>query len=1077
MSDLGSTIDFQPSDERLLSPSATERLSGLLAGLDRLDPILALPDYPAMLEAGHEFAGYRMRSRLGAGRFGVVLLADDPILKRQVIVKVPQPAVLADPNLRERFSREARASARLEHPGIVSVFDAGDVGGLPFLAAAFVSGPTLREWRRKHPEPVPTQIAARFMNVVALAVQHAHERGVLHCDLAPSNVLLQPLDGQERNANWLSAFTPLVTDFGLARLIDEDPALTQTFQVAGTPFYMAPEQARGDRRNLTSQTDVYALGAILYDLLVGTPPFVGTATMTVVAQLQVELPEPPRKCRPSVHRDLEAICLKCLEKAPQDRYVSARALAEDLERFLSGRPVVARPVQQFVRAARWAARNAIVAGVLSIALIATALAIGVAVDRWFKENQSRADSAVNEAEKNIARAQVKVAEAGRKTAELYAALERIRQRRLARAAGWAAENRTDLVRICSHRSVDESVALRTEAAAVAGAIDLGTPRAVAIGFHSQDVAFDPTGQVLAIGSFSPNLLGIITVRLINLATEADVRSLLVTADRRWESRAGGRQDGCWAMAFSSDGKHFAAGTRSGWIVIWDLSRPDSNPLARWRHSPPTEGGPLNAKNERITQLVFDHAGRLWSGDDATTAAWDPGHDWAESERHQGSFCRPTAGSIGHPMRVFEKAMTAIHPTGRFHIRQQTDQELLVCSPDDHPVGRLALPDDDRADDNTITDFVVSPDGEMVLATAEHAGHLKLWDLVGSRLLAARTMLSGSLRTVFHPDGQSIAVVESDRVLIFEISRTTAVESLGIQPCPLDDVDLTPDGRFLATLGTLTNRSGIMSLQVHDLARPVLDRETFVRQLPSPIGNSRKRLAISSDGHEVVTHRHDSFVSFRLPDVSGNLLDGTQATRDIRFSRSGKLWAVGSNAVFAWRELTDKPVRSTGSVSSLSVGNDEALVGRNDGTLARYSAAGNLLRVDLIANSAITGLAHDAGRIIAGTAAGGILILNGERIMLTIPQAHADTIWAVAIGPDGWFATGSGDRQVRVWDAQGQVMFALLQTRPVRRLFWIDGGRTLVILSEGERGVRRWHLDTLKSEFRRIGIAPCLPEMR
>jgi eukaryotic-like serine/threonine-protein kinase len=168
------------SESRSLSPIARDRLSGLLAGLDKLDPILALPTFPTISTPGLSFGRFELRSRLGAGRFGVVLLADDSLLRRQVVVKVPQPAVLADTSLRERFGREAQAAARLDHPGVVAVLECGELEQLPYLAAAYVSGPTLRQWRLQHPGCVASDEAAEFVAIVATAVQHAHERGVLH---------------------------------------------------------------------------------------------------------------------------------------------------------------------------------------------------------------------------------------------------------------------------------------------------------------------------------------------------------------------------------------------------------------------------------------------------------------------------------------------------------------------------------------------------------------------------------------------------------------------------------------------------------------------------------------------------------------------------------------------------------------------------------------------------------------------------------------------------------------------------------------------------------------------------------
>lgn len=1075
MSSLESTIAYPSPQNRDLPEATIARLEGLLAGLDRLNSILALPKSPEKNSTGILFGRFRLCSQLGAGRFGVVLLAEDVSLQRQVVVKVPLPAVLADPCLRERFAREARASARLEHLGIVSVFEAGEIDDLPYLAAAFVRGPSLRQWRVEHPHPVPATTAAKLVREVALAVQHAHERGVLHCDLAPSNVLLQRTNSSadDSQACELSEFTPLVTDFGLARLLDEDPSLTQTFQVAGTPLYMSPEQARGDRRNLTSRTDVYALGVLLYDLVVGRPPFHDTETSSVISQVQTDAPEPPRKRVASVPHDLDAICMKCLEKTPHDRYVSAQALADDLTRFLSGLPVTARPVHLLVRGARWAARNSLAAGLLALAAALVIAALGVATDRWFKESKTRLELGVAAAERSAAVAHATSVDAQARTADFYSTLERVRQRRLMRLAGWATANRADLSRVSADQRVIDPVIVRTEAAAVAAAIDLGPPRSISVGFSGYNVAFDPTGKTLAIGGFSSGITGIGVVRLVDPVTDKEVRLLTFPADRGWELRAAGRFDGCWSLAFSPDGNQLVIGTRSGWLIRWDLTRSTANPVAKWRHSPPTKGGSSTARAERITRLAFDSRGRLWSGDEITAAAWDSTREWAEVERRKGTLGREAAGSTTQATAIVDEHDTAAHPTGRFLIRKERGDELVVCLPDRHPVGRLVLPDDERADDNLITDFVVAPDGATLVATSEHAGHLKLWDLVGSRLLVARTMTPGSLRTAIHPKGHLLAVVESERVQLFEILRPSAVTSIGLQALPLDDVDLTPDGRFLATLGCCPNRREHFEVRLHDLSQSPQSGITDGASLPPPTGNTRNRLAISPDGKEIVTHRKGGYVRVHPPLAPPDCFEGPAATRDIRFSPSGKLWAVGTDSAFAWPNGSDKVSRIEFGVASMAVGHDGgALVGRNDGTIAMYSAAGEFLRSNRVATAAITGLAWSGDRILAGTSAGDVLILNSlnrDAAVRTISQAHADTIWAVAAGPDGLFATGSADRQVRLWDAAGKELFALPQTRPVRRLYWPADGSHLTIFAEGERGARRWNLESLKAEFTDIGV--------
>ncbi|MFO1000946.1 MAG: serine/threonine-protein kinase [Planctomycetaceae bacterium] len=552
-----------------ISPGAFERLGELLTGLDRLDALLALPQSPNRSEEGVPFAHFTLRSRIGAGRFGIVLLADDTQLQREVVVKVPQPAVLADPSLRDRFIREARAAAMLQHPGIVSVMSTGFVDGLPFLAASYVAGPSLSDWRRQHPDRIPPRAAARFIHDITIAMQHAHERGVLHCDLAPSNILLQ----EENSENdGLSKYAPVITDFGLARIVDDDPSLTRTYQIAGTPLYMAPEQAAGDRRGLTARTDIYAIGSLLYELLVGHPPFSGD-TMSILNAVITRSPEKPRRQVPQISRDLEAICLKCLEKSPSDRYRSALELAEDLDRFLLGRTVSARALHPLVRCGRWLLENPFSAlrAVAVVAVITTA--ISVAVDRQLKEMEARNAFAIQSAELKAVSIRALSAEHEARTAEFYSTLETVRRRRLSRPPGWVEQNDMDLKRLRVSDFSEEIVRVRSEAAAVAGGTDLGERRDLGIGFRGYDVAFSPDGDVLAVGGFIPTDDGQVPLQLISIHTGAVVRELVCPVDSEWEARAQGRREACWSVMFDPTGTKLVAGTRSGWIAVWDLSQP------------------------------------------------------------------------------------------------------------------------------------------------------------------------------------------------------------------------------------------------------------------------------------------------------------------------------------------------------------------------------------------------------------------------------------------------------------------------------------------------------------------------
>jgi WD40 repeat protein/serine/threonine protein kinase len=294
---------------------------------------------------------YRLRDRVGAGGFGVVYLAEDLQLHRAVALKLPRAPLPHDSVERARFFREANAAAGLHHPQIVALYDAGEMDGVCYLASAYCPGETLATWAERNHGTHP-ETAAQIVLALAEAIQHAHENGVLHRDIKPQNVLLDPTI-QYRSL----PFSPKLTDFGIAKLIDGDGTQTATEMMLGTPRYMAPELAAGRRDQLGPACDVYALGVVLYELLTGRAPISGSSHADTLRRVLSDDPVPPRSEAPHVPRDLEAICLTCLEKDPNRRYLSAKRLAEDIERFLQHQPTIARPIPPLERAARWARRR------------------------------------------------------------------------------------------------------------------------------------------------------------------------------------------------------------------------------------------------------------------------------------------------------------------------------------------------------------------------------------------------------------------------------------------------------------------------------------------------------------------------------------------------------------------------------------------------------------------------------------------------------------------------------------------------------------------------------------------------
>ncbi len=357
-------------------------------------------------------AGYEVLEELGRGGMGVVYKARHLKLGHEVALKVILAGGHADEQELARFHLEAAAVARLKHPGIVHLHEFGEYDGKPFFSLEFVEGGSLAV--RLNQGPLPAREAAVLVEKLARAVQHAHEAGILHRDLKPGNVLLT------------KAGEPKVADFGLAKQLGAEEGLSQTGAVMGTPSYMAPEQAAGRVRELGPPTDVYGLGAILYKCLTGRPPFQGTTKHETLQQVLRQEPVAPRRLVPTVPRDLETVCLRCLEKDATKRYATAADLADDLGRFVRGEPVVARPVGRLGRGWRWCRRNPALAAALTLA--ATLLLAGTGVSSYFAvaEAEQAETARKNERAAVTARDELKKSNADLrwKEAELEAALGR-----------------------------------------------------------------------------------------------------------------------------------------------------------------------------------------------------------------------------------------------------------------------------------------------------------------------------------------------------------------------------------------------------------------------------------------------------------------------------------------------------------------------------------------------------------------------------------------------------------------------------------------------------------------------------
>lgn len=359
------TIDFAqagPSTLKIPSPTDVDTTDGL-------ESSPAPGKVNEVLASGPSVDGYEILGVLGRGAMGVVYKARQVKLNRLVALKMLLAGAHAGPSQLARFSTEGEAVARLQHPNIVQIYEVGEHDGLPYFSLEYADGGSLSQKIAGNPQP-PRE-AAQIVEQLALAMSVAHDRNIIHRDLKPANVLLT-MDG-----------LPKITDFGLAKRLEDDSSQTKSGTLMGTPSYMPPEQARGSASEMGPLADLYSLGAVLYELLTGRPPFRGTTIIETLEQVRTQEPVPPTRLQPKCPRDLETITLKCLQKEPHKRYANCEALAADLHHFLNGEPIQARPVGHIERSWRWCRRNPRVAAltaavaVLLVAVLGSSTVIGV----------------------------------------------------------------------------------------------------------------------------------------------------------------------------------------------------------------------------------------------------------------------------------------------------------------------------------------------------------------------------------------------------------------------------------------------------------------------------------------------------------------------------------------------------------------------------------------------------------------------------------------------------------------------------------------------------------------------------
>lgn len=712
--------------------------------------------------------GFELEEVVGAGGMGVVYRARQAALDRNVAVKMLRDTNLTDASQRERFHQEARTIARLHHPHLVQVYEFGEVPSLggkstqPYLVLEYVGGGSLAD--HLHGQPLPPTEAARLTETLARAIQHAHEHGIIHRDLKPGNILLQGDLAQRREGTKQEVVTsslaptclgvrssvPKITDFGLARL-ELSAHLTQTGDILGTPSYMAPEQTAGKKGEITAATDVYGLGAILYECLTGRPPFRAETALATLAQVQRDDPVSPRRLQPTVPRDLETICLKCLHKEPPRRYTTAQELADDLHRFLEGQPILARPTgllsRMFRRARRRPAVAALVAGLFLVTLL------GMAGIVW---------------QGQLAEMRRRDAVEARVQAETRSYFDRIG--RAYHDYWWLTGDRTEQLLSECREQFPQLLHWEYRYLDRWHRDDLFTIDAHEDAIYCLD--YSPDGKYLATatGRWAERRPG--EIKVWDAAT-----------GRQLHPAFRGHKYSVYTLAFQPGGHMLASSGNDGTILLWNLDRPEEKP----RSVPVVEG-------RSVYHIAFSpDGGKLF-------AACSDGRVRVVSVANG----RVERAILGHPgTNVFA---VAVSPNGRY--LASAGWEGRVCIWD---LARDELPRH-FAHTSSVMRLAFSPDGKIV-ASATYDGVLWLWNLEEKLATPLRVNLGpiNSAGLAFHPDGRYLAANTTDgHVRLIQVRGGGELRTLRGQGARVTRVAFSPDGRNLAA-GTWAGRVKVWDL--------------------------------------------------------------------------------------------------------------------------------------------------------------------------------------------------------------------------------------------------------------------------
>jgi WD40 repeat protein len=1026
--------------------------------------------------------GYEVLGELGRGGMGVVYRARQRSLGRLVALKMILAGEHAASEDRRRFVREAQAAARLQHPNIVQVHEVGEADGHAFIALEFCASGSLAD--RQKGAPLPAREAAGLVETLARAVQAAHEAGIVHRDLKPANILLAT-DG-----------TLKITDFGLCKQLDRPTGQTASGAVVGTPSYMAPEQAGGKGRDVGPRADVYALGAILYELLTGRPPFRAESSAETLLLVLTEEPVPPSRLQPRLARDLETICLKCLHKDAQRRYATAAALAEDLRRFRNGQPVQARPVGSAERLGRWGRRNPTVAGLL-VAVAAVLLAgTGTATYFAFRADEQRVAAQAGErrARQHLYLARIGLAQNAWRDGEIGRMVELLDQAQpeadpdAGRPFEWYY-----LWHLCHGELRSFPWHPRSSAAAVFSPDGTRLASADSDGVQVWDA--QTRQEIITLeGDALPHMAGAVWDMIFSLDGTRLLASRGWPAEvHLWDVKSGRLVLSCpgqaHGVAFSPDGKRIATtggGRAQGEMKVWD-EETGQELLTLGKHAGAITGAAFSADGRRLAVASNDQTVKIWDARTGTAVftlrntGW-----WDRSVVYSPDGMRLASAGNDGTVLVWDAR------TGRqtLSLKGKTDRvdRRLRFSPDGRylagvgqagtvPVWDLLTGKEVltlRGHIGKVLDVVFSADGTCLTTTGAD-NTVRLWDATrsheGPLLLnnprgpgardAPRRGGAGTNALVFSPDGRSLAADTGHGVTVWDVPTGREVLTLASRQVWVNSLAYSPDGRRLAAGGGIadaTHKANWASGAVQ-----VWDAQSGA-ELLYLVGHRIlvHGVAYSRDGTRLASASEDGTVKVWDARTGGELLAFQVPTGPIfrlAFSADGTHLVTAGNdeSVHVWDVQTGREVvplaQHTGQVGAWAFSPDGTRVaaarwdGDWNGRVARVwslatgqealSFKGYLGSVRAVAFS------PDGTRLASAYSApvpGGEVKLWDARTGHEILTLHCPPgVLALAFSPDGKCLAGAaGDGKVWVWNAVApgeEVEASRLQTLRTRWDLW------------------------------------------